>query len=128
MAVNGNDILIYLGSDAIAGVKSNDIDSDVDLIEVASNTSGTWKAHIAGRKSWGFTVSYLVVAAQGVQALLSVGTSYTILVKGRGSSDSTGVTGSATLKACKITATRGNLVQGSFTFEGNGPLVAGTAS
>ena len=33
-----------------------------------------------------------------------------------------GMTGSAILRTCKITATRGNLIQGTFTFVGNGAL------
>lgn len=126
MATKGNDILIYLDGDLIGGTRSHDIDSDVDLTEVASSTSAKWKEYITGRKSWGFSVNWLMTTSQEVQALLEVDTSYTVKIKGRGSSDSTGVTGTAILKACKITATRGNLVQGSFTFQGSGALTIPT--
>ena len=57
--------------------------------------------------------------------LLQVGQSFAIQLVGReGTSVSTLLTGTATLKTCRITATIGNLVQGSFQFDGNGALVS----
>ena len=120
--MNGNYILLYLDGVAIASVKSNTIKSKADTIETASATTGEWKTYIAGRKEWQMTTSYLVVADTGVRDLLKVGTTYTIKVKGRNSADATGVQGTAILTACDITATRGNLVQGSFQFVGCGEL------
>ena len=120
--MNGNYILLYLDGVAIAAVKSNTIKSKCDAIETASPSTGEWKTYIAGRKDWQMTTSYLVVADTGVRDLLKVGTTYTIKVKGRNSADATGVHGTAILSACDITATRGNLVQGSFQFTGNGAL------
>ena len=70
--------------------------------------------------NWSINVSYLVLAYNGVRELLNVGTTYTLKFRGRNQSDSTGVTGTAILKNCKITATKGNLVQGSFQFVGTG--------
>jgi hypothetical protein len=60
----------------------------------------------------------------GVQDLLQVGNTFTLKIRGRNDNDATGVTGSAILKTCKITATNGNLVQGVFQFTGNGALSA----
>lgn len=127
MAVLGNDILIYLDGDPIGGVKSDDIQSDVDLIEVASplQDSGGYREYIPGRKSWSFSVNHLILVSAEVQALLQVGTEFDVLIKGRTASASTGVTGKAILTSCKITATRGNLTQGSFSFKGSSDLVAG---
>ena len=126
MAVLGNDILIYLDGDPIGGVKSDDVQSEVDLIEVASNSSAQWKEYITGRKGWSFTSNYLVLSAQRVQALLSIGTVFTVLIKGRNTTANMGVAGKAILTDCKITATRGNLAQGSFSFTGSGPFEVGT--
>lgn len=122
MALLGNNILIYRSGTAIAGTISNEIQSEADLIEISSPTSGQWKEYIKGRKSWSINVSYLVLAYNGVRELLNVGTTYTLKFRGRNQSDSTGVTGTAILKTCKITATKGNLVQGSFQFVGTGAL------
>lgn len=122
MALLGNNILIYRNGTAIAGTVSNEIQSVVDLIEKSSPTSEDWKEYTDGRKGWSINVSYLVLAYNGVRELLNVGSTYTLKFRGRNQSDSTGVTGTAILKNCKITATKGNLVQGSFQFTGNGPL------
>ena len=123
MAVNGNSILIYRGSTLIAGTRSNEITTDTDLIEVSDVSQNTWRSYVAGMKSWQVTVNYLVPAVTNVSDLLSVGTSYTISIRTRsGSTVTNRLTGSAILKTCKITATRGNLVQGSFQFVGTSAL------
>ena len=122
MAINGNNILVYKDGTAIAGVKSNDIVCDCELIEISSPSTGAWRQYIAGRKEWSLTVGYLLLASSDVRALLNVGSSYTIKVKGRSDSDSNGVSGTAYLKTCKIDAIRGNLVQGSFQFVGTSAL------
>jgi hypothetical protein len=67
-------------------------------------------------------VGWLVLANTDVRKVLLAGSAVTIKIKGRGAADSSGVTGSAILKTCKISAVRGNLATGSFTFVGNGPL------
>jgi len=122
MAINGNNVLIYRNGTAIAGTISNEIQTGAELIEISSPTSGQWKKYITGRKSWSVNVSYLILANNGVRDLLNVGTSYTLKIRGRNATDATGVVGTGILKSCKITATRGNLVQGSFTFQGTSPL------
>ena len=127
MAKNGNDILIYRGNTLIAGTRSNEITTNAETIEVSSASNGQWKTYIAGRKDWGVAVNYLVPAVTNVSDLLTVGTSYTISVRTRsGSTVTSRLTGTAILKTCKITATKGNLIQGSFQFVGSGPLSAAT--
>lgn len=122
MAILGNNVLIFRNGTAIAGTVTNDIQAGVDIIPIGSPTSGDWKENIAGRKEWSINVSYLVLAYDGIREVLNVGSTYTLKFRGRSSSDSTGVIGSAILKICRITATKGNLVQGSFQFVGNGAL------
>lgn len=122
MAILGNNVLIFRNGIAIAGTVTNDIQAGVDIIPIGSPTSGDWKENIAGRKDWSINVSYLVLAYDGIREVLNVGSTYTLKFRGRSSSDSTGVIGSAILKTCRITATKGNLVQGSFQFVGNGAL------
>ena len=122
MAVLGNNIIVYMNGQAIAGTKSDEIQVDSDTIEIASATDQAWTHSISGRKSWSLTVGWLVLANQDVRKALLVGSTVTIKIKGRGESDANGLSGSAILRTCKITATRGNLAQGSFAFVGNGPL------
>ena len=64
----------------------------------------------------------LSAVTSGVKDVLNVGTTYTLAFKERGAADSAGVSGSAILTTCKISAIRGNLVTGSFVFQGTGAL------
>ena len=120
MAINGNNIIVYQGSTAIAGTRSNEIETDCEVIEISSSTQGEWREYIKGRKEWGVTTSFLVAGVADVTTLLTVGTTYTLVFKGR--NETGGVSGSATLTKCRITANVNNLIQGSFSFKGNGPL------
>lgn len=122
MAVLGNNIIVLMNGQAIAGTKSDELSVDSETIEIASATDQEWTHYISGRKSWSLTVGWLVLANTDVRKVLLAGSVVTIKIKGRGDSDSSGVSGSAILKTVKITATRGNLAQGSFAFVGNGPL------
>lgn len=124
MAMNGYNIIVLKNSTAIAGVKSNDITTKADTIEVASSTSGVWKEYITGRKEWSVSVSYLVLADSGMLELLNVGTTYKLKIGGRNATNANTLTGSAILTTCKVTATLGNLVQGSFQFQGTSALAA----
>ena len=119
MAVLGNNILVYMNGTAIAGTKSDELQVDCDTISVASATDQDWEH---GRKKWSLSVGWLVLANEDVRKVLLAGSSVTIKIKGRGAADSSGVTGAAILKTCKISAVRGNLATGSFAFVGNGPL------
>lgn len=121
MAVKGNNILIYRNGTAIAGTISNEIQSGAEIIEISSPTSGQWKEFIAGRKSWSVNVNFLVLSTGEITQTLLVGESYTLIFRSRVTSTG-GVTGTAILKTCKITATKGNLVQGSFQFVGSSQL------
>ena len=129
MATKGNLILVYLGSTLIAGMKSNDIETDIEMIEVSSPSSGTWREYRTGRKEWKVSVNYLVPtnsalgnSAAALKDLLCIGNTYTLKFMSRGGDSSNGVAGSAILKTCKVSAAKGDLVTGSFTFIGNGNL------
>jgi hypothetical protein len=130
MAQNGNNILLYRGTTLVGGMKSNDIQTDADVVEISSPGSGSWKYYITGRKSATLQVGYLVLSdsalgvsgGNGVRDLLEVGNEFSLVFKVRGASDSEGVSGSFILKTCKISSVRGNLVTGSFQFVLNGAL------
>ena len=123
--MNGNNIIIGTMSGTtftpIAATKSNEIQTDCETIEISSPSVGDWRTYMAGRKSWSVQVSFLVTTASNIRQLLSVGTSYTIVMRDR--SNTSSVTGTAIMTTCKISATRGNLVTGSFVFKGTGALV-----
>ena len=129
MAKNGNNILVYAGSTLIGCTKTNEIQTGCETIEISSPNQGAWRNYLVGRKEWSINVAYLVTdssalaisGGSGIKDLLQVGNSFTLSIKRRDQS-SADLSGSAILKSVKITATRGNLVQGSFQFVGNGSL------
>lgn len=123
MAINGNTLFIATGTSTvpIAGTRSNEILVDGELIEVSSPTQGQWREYIIGRREWSVTVGWLVLTNAAVQKLLYVNQSYTLKFRTTGTAY---LTGTAIMTNCKISATRGSLVQGSFTFKGTGALLS----
>lgn len=126
--IHGNNILIYEGATptVIAASKSCDIDYSADTIEVSSppelaTDDGTHHMYIVGRRGWKVSMSYLVT--NFTSGLLRVGNTYTLTI-GQRTDTTDRLTGAAICTQCKITATRGNLVQGSFQFQGTGALTA----
>jgi len=131
MATLGINIWICLGEGSaaqiIAGTRSNEIQTSIDTIEISSPTSGIWKEHITGRKEWSFTTGFLLLTSNQAKDLLNIGQSFVVQILSReGTTVGTLLQGTATLKSCKITASIGNLCQGSFQFEGNGELAEPT--
>jgi len=125
MAELGTNIIVLADSKVICGTKANTIQCDAETIEIASSSDSQWVHRIAGRRSWSVTVDFLLVAASignmsvSIGNLLSVGSSYTLIIKKRNGS---GVTGSAILKSMSAQGAVGNLATGSWKFEGNGAL------
>lgn len=128
MATNGNNIIIKLGGTAIAATKSNEITVESELLEISSPTIGQWRSYIAGRKEWSINTSFLVTSPSDVASrlyvnnALTVGQTYTLTICMNDNTGTVYLTGSAILKTYKVTATRGNLMTGSFGFVGVGAL------
>lgn len=120
MALLGNDLLILnsSGTALIAGAKSCEIDMSCETIETSSPSNGTARTYIAGRSEWSINVGYLVV--DPLADLPRVGQTVSIRVKIRDGSSY--LSGSAIFQTCRITATRGNLAQGTFQLRGSGAL------
>ena len=117
--MNGNNLILYNNNTAFAGAKSCEYTTQCDTIEVSNASYGTFRHYRKGKKEWSVTCGYLVATTAKVLDLLNVGNTYTLKFGDRTTKK---LTGSAILRTCRITATRGSLVQGSFEFVGNGPL------
>jgi hypothetical protein len=122
MAQNGNNIIVYKEGVAIASTKSDELQVDCDMIEIANSSEQSWKNYINGRKSWSLNASWLVSAVTDIRKVLDVGTRVQLKIKGRDATDAQGVTGYAYIKSCKVSMTRGNLAIGNFQFIGDGQL------
>ena len=126
MAKNGNNIIVYAKSGnnwvPIAGTRSDELEVSADSIEVSNADVGDWSDYIPGRKEWTLNVGWLIAVEGDIRKVLDVGTKYQLRIGKRTWDSSTGLTGYAILTSCRITATRGNLIQGSFQFQGCGSL------
>lgn len=116
--IHGKDIKILNsgGTALIAAAKSCTIRRHADAIETASATDNTSKHYIAGRKEWSIDLQYFV-STGGVT--LEEGQTYSIQVAVGASAT---WTGDVLCTDCEISATMGNLSQGSIKLLGNGPL------
>ena len=118
---HGDTLFISITStgEVIAGTKSNEIQTGCETIETTNPSQGSWKAFLAGRAEWSFTVGTLISATSNLSELLMVRNSYTIKLM-RGTTVLR--TGTAICTQCKITSQKSALVQGSFSFKGTGAL------
>lgn len=120
----GNDLIVLIDGHPLAASKSCSIDVSAETKEVALAGAGTFKSYIAGRKSWTVTTSHLVGDGTRMADLLArVGQVFGITWRMRDDTEgSDRMGGKAICTQCKITATRGNLIQGSFTWKGTGAI------
>lgn len=131
MAEHGINIMVYAGEGAstpslIGGTKSNDIQTDAEMIKKASSTQQSWDEYTVGRKSWTLNTSFLVVQTghlSSIGSILKVGNTFTLEWRKRGTAAAL-LYGTAFLKTARINSQLGNLVTGSFSFQGTGELHA----
>ena len=117
----GNDLIVTVDGTAVAASRSCTIDTECATKEVGMKGSGAWRRYVATRKSWEVSTTYLVGDATAIKSLMGKAGA-TVDVRWRMRDDEADTMGGkAIVTACKISGTRGNLVQGSFTFKGTGP-------
>ena len=120
MIIHGNNVILASATTGVAfgAAKSCELDVQADTMETSTPSNGEWKTYLVGRKSWNMSLSHLV---EGVKTnAMTVGQVITVQFGIRGS-DSV-LQGTAIVENWKVTATRGNLAQGSFKLKGSGPL------
>ena len=132
MILQGKNLIVKANGEVIAAAKSCTLNIDCEIIKVSSPTDGQWEHIIAGMKSWSVSTTHLLKMERMIDRPLHgyldpIGQSFTlqlelndITIEGFHVTET--LTGSAICKSSQITATKGNLMQGSFKFQGNGPL------
>ena len=122
--VQGNNIIISRKEGStwvpVAASKSMSIQVDAEQIEISSPTTGVWRDYLNGRKRWGIDLSFLVASGYYSRIRLIEGVEK-IQVR-MDSGDGYYLVGYANVATAKITATRGNLAQGSWKLQGCGAL------
>ncbi len=132
MILQGKNLIVKANGDVIAAAKSCTLNIESEIIEVSSPTDGQWKHIIAGMKSWSVSTTHLLKMEQIIDRPLHgyldhIGQSFTLQLELNdvtigGFPVTEIITGTAICRSSQITATKGNLAQGSFKFQGNGPL------
>lgn len=119
--LKGNDIIVILNGEAIAATKSDELQVGCESIPISSPTTGDWTDVIAGRKSWTLTTGFLIAnQLRFFDGIDMVGMYVILRIKHR--TGTTWYEGTALCTQFRVTATRGNLAQGSFAFQGKGKL------
>lgn len=115
--IHGRNLLIYEGNPAvaIAACRSCSIVNKADIEEISSPQSDEARTYKSGHISWEISVSTFVLAMKDYA--LRKGQTYFLTLKDRNNSADI-ITGSAICTDVQITATKGNLVQGSLSFIG----------
>ena len=122
--MTGKDIIVVFSQNGTAladtAIKSDSIKVNADVIEKASATQQAWKEYIAGRNGWTLSTGYLVLASAKIRDVLMVGQTFDVTV--RPTTGNTTLTGKAIMTDCEQVYNLGNLIKGTFSFQGTGPL------
>lgn len=116
--IHGRNLIVKWNGTAIAGARSCELNVQSDKIEVSSPNQGVWRDYIAGRKGWTVTCGQLVTEVEN--NIDMVGERVTLRFGTRDNNDY--VEGEALVESWKATGSIPNLAQGSFSFQGCGPL------
>lgn len=107
----------------IAASTSCDIEVACDVKEISSPSSGIFRSYVAGRKTWSVRVEVLVYASDTVKSkLTAVGSSFALRMTVSGNASTDILTGNAILVQADVRGGVGNLVRGSWVFQGTGLL------
>lgn len=124
MAQNGKNIIVQRLDGAtwtaIAAARTDEIEVDGELMEIASRTQAGWREYLAGRKTWSVQTGYLVTQVSNIREVLQVNTRVRLRIGGTGTGEY--LTGYAWVKKQKLTAPNGGLANGTVVFQGDGPL------
>ena len=121
MIIHGNNVILASPTTGIsfAMAKSCDLEIQADMVEISSPNAGGWKAYMKDKKSWTVRLNHLVGAIKTNADMVGQTIVVQVFRRGLGSD---GVSGQAIIEQWKVTATRGNLAQGSFVLRGTGAL------
>lgn len=122
--MTGRDIIVILSQNGVAvastAIRSDEIQTQCDVIERASATNQNWKEFVEGLAEWSLTVNYLMLSAARLSDVLKVRQRFDVTLRDR--SNTTQLSGTAIMTSAKQTHTVGNLCQGSFSLKGTGAL------
>lgn len=131
--LNGTGLLVYVGSNAIAGTRSFTLNLSQDTPDATTKDSEGWKEVIEGLREWSvdFDGLFDATATEGFEermdAIIDRDGSVTLKMSTEESGD-TYWTGSAVMSNMTLDAPMEDVVSFSGTFVGNGALSKATVS
>lgn len=126
MILHGRNLIIQIDGVAVAASKSCTVTINADTLKTSSPQDGQWEHSIPARKSWKVQANSLFIEASASDTVIKsnisrVGSVIELSVTVDGYEADT-VSGSAICKQFSATGSVGSLLQGSFQWEGTGPL------
>jgi hypothetical protein len=124
--IKGNDLIIQakVGNvyQTIAACNSCEVENVADVKEISSPSSGVYREFVSGRKAWTVRANFFVPTnARVYQKLTQVGDTFHLKLYVRNYA-SDYLIGDAILVQAKVTGTTGNVLTGSWVFQGTGLL------
>ena len=126
MILHGRNLIIKVNGVAVAASKSCTVTVSAETLKVSSPQDGKWEYSIPARESWKVQANSLFIAASPSDTVIKsnishVGSVIELSVTVNDYANDT-VSGTAICKQFSATGTVGSLLQGSFQWEGTGPL------
>ena len=126
MILHGRNLIIKVNGVAVAASKSCTVTVSSETLKVSSPQDGKWEHSIPARESWKVQANSLFIAASPSDTVIKsnishVGSVIELSVTVNDYAADT-VSGTAICKQFSATGTVGSLLQGSFQWEGTGPL------
>lgn len=137
--IKGHDLLVFTGTGtnrkAIAGQTTCELDTDCEMIEVSSPTTGSWRTYKPGRKGWKVTCGTLLLLDKRYDISTMLGTELDICFARSETKEESNPDirkpdttkkliyyGKAFLRRSTLSAKNGDKGTQSYEFQGSGPL------
>lgn len=130
-AINGDEILLIIGSATVTGQISGSLNLEQNMIDVTTKDSSKWETSIVGNRSWSIDVECVhdpsgTYSTEEVLAQIIGGNTAVTVKFGETGSGEEYWTGSAFIDTATIDAPHNDRVGLSFTLKGTGALAKGT--
>ena len=122
--VHGKSGTVKIGTTAIAFIQSFTVDQTVDMAD-GTSMGEDWEVSLAGLKKWsGSLTCKFDSAIDDGQKLLKIGEKVSLILSPDGNTHD--LTGDAFITKRGLSVNRGDIVELSFDFKGDGELTDGT--
>ena len=122
MNIKGSTIVLIKNGLVVAALVTQDVSASAERIGTAGATQGQWTEAITGQRNWEVNATWLLNnGGLLTDDMLQVGETFVLKIANRSMPDDA-VFGLARLKQCSVKGVVGNIVTGTFKFDGSDEL------